>query len=113
MVFIGFGFLMTFLRSHSWSSVSYNLIIACLAILWTIFINHHIVSFLKKGKLEILKLSLESLFVGEFGAAAVLISFGAILGRTNFSQLVLLSLLEVMFYSLNETIGIKLLKVTE
>jgi len=85
MVFVGFGFLMTFLRSHCWTSVSYNLIISCFAILWTIFINSHITTFIKKGTLETLKISLESLFVGEFGAATVLISFGVILGKTNFN----------------------------
>jgi len=32
MVFIGFGFLMTFLKSHSWSSVGLNYFIAVLSI---------------------------------------------------------------------------------
>ena len=36
MVFIGFGFLMVFLKTHSWSAVGFNFIISCWAIQWTI-----------------------------------------------------------------------------
>lgn len=32
MIFIGFGFLMVFLKNHSWSSVGFNYLIACWAI---------------------------------------------------------------------------------
>jgi len=32
MIFIGFGFLMVFLKSHNWSSIGYNYLIACWAI---------------------------------------------------------------------------------
>jgi hypothetical protein len=32
MIFIGFGFLMVFLKSHSWSAVGFNYIVAA----WTI-----------------------------------------------------------------------------
>ena len=30
MIFIGFGFLMVFLKSHAWASVSLNLLVACM-----------------------------------------------------------------------------------
>jgi len=36
MVFIGFGFLMVFLKTNSWSAVGFNFIIACWAIQWTV-----------------------------------------------------------------------------
>lgn len=32
MIFVGFGFLMVFLKSYSWSAVGFNYLIACWAI---------------------------------------------------------------------------------
>jgi ammonium transporter Rh len=37
---------------------------------------------------------------------SVLISFGALLGKVSLNQLFLISILEVIFYSLNESIGV-------
>ena len=39
MIFIGFGFLMTFLFKYSYSSVSYNFLLASLTIQYSILIN--------------------------------------------------------------------------
>ena len=38
MIFIGFGFLMVFLKTHSWTSVGYNFLIAAYALQITILI---------------------------------------------------------------------------
>lgn len=40
MVFVGFGFLWCFLKSHNWSSIGYNYLIACYAILIEILWSH-------------------------------------------------------------------------
>ena len=36
MIFIGFGFLMTFLKYHGWSSVMFNMLVSCWCIQWGI-----------------------------------------------------------------------------
>ena len=36
MIFIGFGFLMTFLHTHSWSAVGLNFLLSCMALQWSI-----------------------------------------------------------------------------
>lgn len=36
MIFVGFGFLMTFLRKYGYSAVGYNLLIAAIAIQWSV-----------------------------------------------------------------------------
>ncbi|CAF4808885.1 unnamed protein product, partial [Rotaria sp. Silwood2] len=42
MMFIGFGFLMTFLRRYSFSSVSFNFLIAAFVVEWAILVHGYI-----------------------------------------------------------------------
>jgi len=104
MIFIGFGFLMVFLKTHSWTSVGYNFLIASYALQITIIIVNFI-HMASNGEFHKIELSIESLIIGDFGAGAVLISFGAILGKCTLKQLWLLATLEIVFYAINETIG--------
>lgn len=39
MIFIGFGFLMVFLKSHSWGSIGFNYLVASWAVLICILIG--------------------------------------------------------------------------
>lgn len=81
MIFVGFGFLMVFLKTHCWTSVGYNFLIATFCIQLTILwlgVWHPLVAGHEVHKI---KLNIESLIAGDFGAAAVLITFGAVLGR--------------------------------
>ena len=44
MVFVGFGFLMTFLKKYSFGAVGYNMFISALAIQWYLIVAgciHH------------------------------------------------------------------------
>merc|ERR1719471_1675977 len=110
MIFIGFGFLMVFLKTHSWTSVGFNFLIAAwvlqLGILMTDF-WHMVFVAPPEGKDRFHKISLDmtSLIVGDFAAGAVLITFGAVLGKCSLSQLWCLATLELIFYSINEAIG--------
>jgi ammonium transporter Rh len=52
-----------------------------------------------------------SLLVADFCSAAVLISFGAVLGKTSPIQLLIMATIEVVVQSVNEYIGIHYLKV--
>ena len=35
MIFIGFGFLMTFMRRYGYGSIGFNMLLACFAIQWS------------------------------------------------------------------------------
>jgi ammonium transporter Rh len=84
MILVGFGFLMTFIRSKGWSALGFtffiNAVIFQLYILWEgfwhkVFHNHF-------GELEI-KITIVTLIKCSFAVASVLISFGAIIGRVS------------------------------
>ena len=53
----------------------------------------------------------EHLILADFGAGAVLISFGVILGKCSIFQLWVMTTIEVFFYCLNEAILIEIFKV--
>ena len=83
MIFIGFGFLMVFLKTHSWTSVGYNFIISAYALQLTIIVAGLWHSFLVEGEIHKITLDITSLIIGDFGAGAVMITFGAVLGKVS------------------------------
>lgn len=103
MIFVGFGFLMVFLKNHSWTSVGYNFLISAYVLQITIlavgFWHNLIMDHWEKIQLDI-----THLILGDFGAGAVMITFGAVLGKISLSQLWCLATLEIVFYALNEAI---------
>jgi ammonium transporter Rh len=54
-----------------------------------------------KGEVHKININMPLLINGDFGAAAVLITMGAVLGKTTFPQLFTLVTIETIFYSLN------------
>jgi ammonium transporter Rh len=116
MIFVGFGFLMVFLKNNSWCSIGFNYLIACWAIQICILFTgfwHNIMHYYEHPNWEWEKIPLnyEHLILADFGAGAVLISFGAILGKCSIFQLWAMATFEVFFYCLNEAILIEIFKV--
>jgi len=110
MIFIGFGFLMTFLKKYGFSSIGYNFLISCLAIQWAMISNgllHYIATAGTDAAhgFSKIKLGIVDLVKADFAAGAVLISFGAVLGKTTPLQLLAVVFLELIFYGINEAIG--------
>ncbi|XP_026212040.1 rh blood group, D antigen [Anabas testudineus] len=107
IVILGFGFLCTFLVRYGFSGSGFNLLVVVMATQWAIILNG-IESLYNRGKV---RLSLRSLVVAEMCAASALVSIGAVLGKTNPVQLVVIALLEVSGFVLNGWVLQTLLKV--
>ncbi|CAH1390428.1 unnamed protein product [Nezara viridula] len=99
MLLVGFGFLMTFLRKYGFSSVSFNFLLCAVMMQWGLLMQS-----LFKGP----GITIISLIETDILVAAVLISFGCILGKTSPIQMVLVAFLEVPVYLLNAHIGDKI-----
>lgn len=112
MIFVGFGFLMTFLRKYSFSSVGLNFLISAITIQYSILINGFFHS-LFKNHWEKLTLDITSLITGDFACGAVLITFGAVLGKISVEQLLIVIPLELIFYSVNESLGVEIFKAVD
>ena len=112
MIFIGFGFLMTFLRKYGFSSVGFNFLISALVIQVSMLTSHwwHCVF---DGGWKDLELQITTLIAADFAAGAAMITFGAILGKTSPLELVFIAIVEMIFYGLNEQIGVVKLKAVD
>lgn len=71
---------------------------------------HNVAKFYKDPNHEFAKIPLnyQFLILGDFGAGAVLISFGVILGKCSIFQLWVMATIEVFFYCINEAIIIEI-----
>jgi len=108
MMLIGFGFLMTFLKRHGFGSVGFNFLLTVYVIQWALLVNGWFAGIGGDGGK--IQLSLHSFLHADFAVAAILISFGAVLGVTSPTQLLVMATLEVVFYnvSIYVTNGFKL-----
>lgn len=118
MIFIGFGFLMVFLKNNSWTSIGFNYLIACWAIQITILFRGFWLNVCEhyhdsNHKWTNIKLNISELILADFGAGAVLISFGAILGKCSLFQLWAMATIECFFYALNESICVDIFGVSD
>ncbi|XP_021705382.1 ammonium transporter Rh type A isoform X2 [Aedes aegypti] len=108
MIFIGFGFLMTFLKRYGFSASGLNLLVAALAIQWAIIMRGCYE--MEDGKIP---LSLDNLIGADIAAAAVLISMGALLGRTTPMQLLVMAIIEIAIFAANEFLQIELMRIAD
>uniref|UniRef100_A0A8D1DZD8 Ammonium transporter Rh type A n=1 Tax=Sus scrofa TaxID=9823 RepID=A0A8D1DZD8_PIG len=97
MVFAGFGFLMTFLRKYGFSSVGINFLIAALGLQWGTIVQGILHMHGKKFHIGI-----KNMINADFSTTTVLISFGAVLGKTSPSQMLIMTILEIAAFAGNE-----------
>lgn len=120
MIFIGFGFLMTFLKKYGLSAVSLNMLCAVICLQWATLVigffhlhtehkvfhddgSYHIEEYPWPG---VIYLDLtDSMLFSDFASATVLISFGVLIGKTSPLQLIVMSLIEIVLFTVNEVIG--------
>jgi len=107
MIFIGFGFLMTFLRKHGYGSLGLTFLISAFVIQWYLLCIGFWTNVFH-GDWPKVVLNITQFVRADFCAGAVLITFGGVLGKVNPLQMMIVALIETIFFSLNEEISLKL-----
>uniref|UniRef100_A0A4W4FXC5 Ammonium transporter AmtB-like domain-containing protein n=1 Tax=Electrophorus electricus TaxID=8005 RepID=A0A4W4FXC5_ELEEL len=102
IVFLGFGFMSMFLVRYGFSGTGFGLLVAAMVVQWATFIN----TLDKQRGVS----SLHFLVNAELCAASALVAMGAVHGKTNPAQLLLLGLLEVTGLVVNQGLIKKLFK---
>ncbi|XP_062947649.1 ammonium transporter Rh type C [Cynocephalus volans] len=109
MVFVGFGFLMTFLQRYSFSAVGFNFLLAAFGIQWALLVQGWF-HFFEDGYIL---LGVENLINADFCVASVCVAFGALLGKVSPLQLLIMTLFQVTLFSVNEYILLNVLEVKD
>eukprot|EP00727_Mastigamoeba_balamuthi_P008999 m51a1_g4721 putative ammonium transporter rh type c (472) ;mRNA; f:321828-323475 len=112
MVFVGFGFLMTFLKKYGYGAIGLNFFLSALVIQWAI-LNNGFWNCVKAGEWRRIPMNMEAAVEGDFAAASVMITFGAIIGKATPLQLLIVALCEVMCYAVNKILLERYLKATD
>ncbi|XP_013860974.1 ammonium transporter Rh type C-like 2 [Austrofundulus limnaeus] len=105
MIFVGFGFLMTFLKRYSFGGVGFSFLLASFGLQWALLMQgwfHHLVD----GKILI---GVENLINADFCVAGCLIAYGALLGKVSPVQLMVLTLFGVTLFAVEEYIILNLI----
>jgi ammonium transporter Rh len=88
----------------SYSAVGFNFLLGAFVIEWALIVRGYIFDFnLKTHKFAI---DVERMIAADFVAAAVLISFGAVVGKTNPTQLIIMGFIEVLLQISNQFLGL-------
>ncbi|XP_003254233.1 ammonium transporter Rh type A isoform X1 [Nomascus leucogenys] len=108
MIFVGFGFLMTFLKKYGFSSVGINLLIAALGLQWGT-----IVQGILHSQGQIFNIGIKNMINADFSTVTVLISFGAVLGKTSPTQMLIMTIIEIAFFAGNEYLVGEIFKASD
>lgn len=106
MLLLGFGYLMTFLRKYGLGAVGFTMMLTVIAILLNVPVELFC-RFLFGAKEETtlpLPLKVPTFVDGEFSAATLLISYGAVIGRASPVQLVVMAICQSFFYAFNKVV---------
>ncbi|XP_068935153.1 RH-like protein isoform X2 [Petaurus breviceps papuanus] len=94
MAVLGLGFLNASLRRYTWSGVAFNLFTLALGVQWAIILDGFQFSFFSRK----IPINIQRIILGTMSAMSVLISSGAILGKVNLVQMIVMTLLEVTVF---------------
>lgn len=97
MLLVGFGFLMTFMKDHGFTSITATFLAVSISIPVYMLIK-------SMGSGDFVKdvISMDSFLCAEFAAASLLIAMGAVLGKLNLDQYFVMALIFVPAYIFNE-----------
>ena len=103
MMFIGFGYLMTFMKWYGLGAVGFTMLVTAMGLQWAVFTESfwgQIASPSSEGWHNV-SFDMYSLLNALYAISAVLITFGALIGKITPLQLVIITIVELFLHSFN------------
>ena len=104
MMLIGFGFLMTFIKTNSWSALAYTFFINAVVVQLYILLQpfwHHLFGGIPWENAHRIVIKEANLTSASYSVASILIAFGALLGKVGPLEMLIVALCGVSGYTLN------------
>ena len=102
MMFVGFGYLMTFLKWYGMGAVAFTMLITALGLQWSLFTESLFTQLMgDHTHWHLVDMNIYSLLNALYAISAVLISFGALIGKISPFQLVTMTIIELVLHSIN------------
>lgn len=112
MIFLGFSFLRSFLKHHSWTSIALTLMAGVLSFEFGLFMLICWGAIFRKEWSNGL-FNFEHLLDANFCSATIVISLGAVLGKLSLAQYFVMILVETIFSTLNYVLLRQTLKIID
>ncbi|NP_001076198.1 ammonium transporter Rh type C [Oryctolagus cuniculus] len=109
MVFLGFGFLMTFLQRYGYCALGFNFLLAALGVQWALLMQ----GWFQYTKDRLILLGIKNLIDADSCVASVCVAFGAVLGKVSPVQMLLMTFFQVALFSANEFLLLHVLEVKD
>ncbi|NXJ88808.1 RHL protein, partial [Corythaixoides concolor] len=109
MAIFGFSFFLTFLKRYGFSSIGFNLLIIVLGVQYSVLVED-LLFFLFPVKSEVCP---RRMIKAIMSMTAVVISSGAVLGKTNPVQLILMTVVEIIVFHISRWINNRVLKIPD
>jgi len=113
MIFVGFGFLMTFMRRYSLSAVSLNFFMSAIMFLEAILCIGACQQVFWNAKADKIRVGIPLLIDSAFCAGSGMIAFGAVIGKSTPTQLFWILFAQVPLYALNQRLVIYTFKALD
>jgi len=114
MMFVGFGYLMTFLKWHGLSAVGFTMLLTAVALQWAVLTEGFFYQWMNEyPDWHYIGVNIYSMLGGLYAVSAVLITFGALIGKVTPLQLVIVAIIELCLHSLNYVVIIGGLSVAD
>ena len=114
MLLIGFGYLMTFLKQYGLGAVGFTMLLTVVSMQLNIVVEllmRAICSLSTSSEIQVdinttwpMPVSMDTLIDSEFSAATLLITFGALIGRTSPYQMLVLTISQSFFYAFHKVV---------
>ena len=102
MMLIGFGFLMTFIKNYTWSTLSYTFFLNALVVqLYMLFQTFWHTIFHSDGYNFNIVINEKNFTTASYSVASMLIAFGAVIGKVGPFELLIVGVIGLFGYTLN------------